>query len=271
MDWSLLALPGFIVWTIILILPWRPWSTRESLDADPSLQLDLSCITVLIPARNEQLVIADTLDALLKQGQGLRIILIDDQSADDTVETARQKEFENLQIINGNNNPDGWTGKLWALEQGRHLVNTDLILLLDADIRLQPGTIAKLLSKLNREQLDMISLMACLRMKYFWEKLLIPAFIFFYKLLYPFQLSNSTSRYVAAAAGGCILIKTSALSEIGGFGSLKECLIDDCALARKIKNNNGKIWIGLTHSAISLRHYEYLQSIWDMVTRTAFT
>ena len=94
--------------------------------------------------------------------------------------------------------------------------------------------------------------------------------IFFFKLLYPFRLSNSPWQHVAAAAGGCILIKSSILTEIGGFGSIKKCLIDDCALAGKIKNNGGRIWIGLTHSAISLRRYEHLQAIWDMVARTAF-
>ena len=271
MDWSLLALPGFLAWLIILILPWRPWSTRESLDADPALQADLSRVTVLIPARNEQDVIAETLDALATQGHGLRTILIDDQSTDATSAIAKQKNVENFKIINGQSVPPGWSGKLWALEQGRRQVNTEFILLLDADIQLQPGTIATLLLKLDQKQLDMVSLMARLRMKNFWEKLLMPAFVFFFKLLYPFHLSNSISQHVAAAAGGCILIKSSTLTGIGGFESLRECLIDDCALAKKIKNNGGRIWIGLTHSAISLRRYEHLQVIWNIVARTAFT
>jgi hopene-associated glycosyltransferase HpnB len=269
---SLLALPGLFIWIIILLLPWRPWSVNESLDADiqePSF--DHSGITVLIPARNEQDVISQTLDGLTAQDEKPRIILIDDQSDDQTVTIALQKNLPGIEIIHGEPLPKGWSGKLWALEQGRKRVETELVLLLDADIALKPGTLKTLLNKLEHEQLDMLSLMACLRMENFWEKLLMPAFIFFFKLLYPFRLSNSASPYVAAAAGGCILMKTSMLNKTGAFASLRHKLIDDCALARKVKYDGGKIWIGLTHSAISLRRYNNPGVIWDMVARCAFT
>ena len=144
------------------------------------------------------------------------------------------------------------------------------MLLLDADIRLEAGTMAALVYKLDSGRLDMVSLMAALRMEGFWEKMLMPAFIFFFKLLYPFRLSNSASRHVAAAAGGCILVRRKMLKEAGAFASLRKCLIDDCALARRIKDKGGRTWTGLTHSANSLRRYGNLQSISDMVTRTAF-
>ena len=271
MGVGLLALPAFLIWLTILILPWRPWSTKENLDANPELKLDLSDITVLIPARNEQDVIGDTLNALSQQGKELKIIVVDDQSSDDTIKVIKQLKLNNLKIINGQPVPDGWSGKIWALEQGHSFVDTHYILLLDADIKLQAGTITSMLYKLKQEKLDLVSLMALLSMQGFWEKLLLPAFIYFFKLLYPFQVSNSSLRWVAAAAGGCILTKRSALESISGFKSLQQSLIDDCALAKKIKNNGGKIWIGLTHSAISLRRYESLQKIWDMVARTAFT
>lgn len=278
MDWSLLALPSLVIWSLILCLPWRPWSTRESLEAEinESCQTDLSQLTVLIPARNEAEVVAETLASLRIQGEHLKIILIDDQSVDNTATIAEQTGLENLNIINGNPLPEKWSGKLWALEQGRKQVDTEYILLLDADISLVPGTIASLLKKLKSEQLDLVSLMAFLRMNSFWEIFLMPAFIYFFKLLYPFHLSNATleksfSKYVAAAAGGCILIRKNVLEEIGGFHALKDSLIDDCNLAKKIKTNGGKIWIGLTHSALSHRRYHSLQTIWDMVARTAYT
>ncbi|MEE9551897.1 MAG: glycosyltransferase [Gammaproteobacteria bacterium] len=271
MGEGLLALPAFLIWLGIILLPWRPWSTRESLDADPALTPDLSRVSVLIPARNEQEVIANTLTALYKQGNNLKIILIDDQSSDETVTIIKGLALQNLQIINGQTVPKDWSGKLWALEQGLSHIDTEFILLLDADIQLQLGTVASLLVKLEQEQLHLVSLMALLRMHSFWEKLLMPAFIYFFKLLYPFRLSNSSSRWTAAAAGGCILMRKSALESIGGFQAVKDSLIDDCALARKIKNNGGKIWIGLTHSALSLRSYENLETIWNMVARTAFT
>ena len=283
MDWSLLALPGLVIWTLVLCLPWRPWSTREFLDvatfdteSNKPHMPDLSQITVLIPARNEAEVIAETLLSLKSQDESLKIVLIDDQSNDDTSDIAHQTGLKNLNIIKGKPLPEGWSGKLWALEQGRKHVDTDYILLLDADITLAPGTITCLFQKLNSEQLDLVSLMAFLRMNSFWEIFLMPAFIYFFKLLYPFQLSNASSdkllsRHVAAAAGGCILLRRHMLDQIGGFNALRDSLIDDCTLARKIKTNGGRIWIGLTHSALSHRQYDSLQTIWNMVARTAYT
>ena len=278
MVYTLLALPGLVIWSLVLCLPWRPWSTRESLDASTNEihNLNLSQITVLIPARNEAEAITETLTSLKSQNELLKIILINDQSSDETSNIAHRSGLKNLDIIKGKPLPDGWSGKLWALEQGRKKVDTEYILLLDADISLAPGTLASLLQKLKTERLDLVSLMAFLRMSSFWEILLMPAFIYFFKLLYPFHLSNASSnkifsKYVAAAAGGCILIRGNALEQIDGFNSLKGSLIDDCSLARKIKANGGQIWIGLTHSAVSHRRYESLRTIWNMVARTAYT
>ena len=272
MEFEWLAIPGLIIWTGIILLPWRPWSVRESLDAGSGVATaDLAGVTVIIPARNEQDVIGTTLSGLATQGTGLRIVLVDDQSTDATISTALQSGLDNLRVIPGTALPTGWSGKLWALEQGRTGVTSEYILLLDADIELRPGTIAALLDKMNNHRLHFVSLMACLRMESLWEKLLMPAFIFFFKLLYPFHLSNSASRLIAAAAGGCILIKTNTLNEIGGFSAIKDELIDDCALARRVKDRGHRTWIGLTHSAISQRRYDTLNTIWEMVTRTAFT
>ena len=271
MDFVWLVLPGLCIWATILLLPWRPWSTRESIDATSTATADLSDITILIPARNEAPYIQATLSSASNQGHNHKIILIDDGSTDATATLAGSLQLPNLNIIQGKPLPPGWSGKLWALEQGRLQADSNYLLLLDADIRLEPGLLPALLTKLRQENLQFISLMAFLRMETRWEKMLMPAFIYFFKLLYPFQLSNSASRLVAAAAGGCILIDRRILDESGGFSAVKDQLIDDCALARRVKNHGGKTWIGLSHSALSQRCYEDLQTIWEMVARTAFT
>lgn len=262
-------------WVGLLLVPWRPWSTRERLDPACG-SAELSDITVLIPARDEAEVIAQSLAGLQKQGSSLKVILIDDGSSDGTAERARRTCSDSepnvlLTIIPGAPLPLGWAGKLWALEQGWQQARTDLILLLDADIRLEPGIVASLKNKLQKEELGLISLMAELRMESFWEKLLVPAFIYYFKLVYPFALANSPRAKLGAAAGGCILLRREALGKLGGFGALRDAIIDDCTLAQKVKSAGYKTWLGLTHSAISLRPYPTLASIWNMVARSAFT
>ncbi len=261
------------IWVAILLLPWRPWSVKESLDsADENKEHDLSHVTALVPARNEAATIEAALYSLAAQGRGLHIILVDDQSTDKTTKLALQTQIPNLKIIQGKPLPDGWSGKLWALEQGRSQVQTSKLLLLDADIKLQPGILAALLHKMHKDDRQLVSLMVSLRMQGFWERLLMPAFVYFFKLLYPFRLANSPRiPWLAAAAGGCILLETSILNEIKAFASLREALIDDCTLARKVKNQGYRTWLGLTHSAHSLREYQNLSEIWNMVARTAFT
>ena len=269
---TFLAIVGAATWLIILFLPWRPWSTGEVLDGVSTLpEEDLSDITVLIPARNEEEMIKTTLPALLGQGRGLHIILIDDQSTDGTFEVARQVGGKNLFIILGEVPPAGWSGKLWALEQGRRHCETPLTLLLDADIEVKPGVILELRRAMKDKNVQLISLMAMLRMKTFWERMLMPAFIYFFKLLYPFRLSNSASSKTAAAAGGCILVETEVLKAIGAFASLQGELIDDCALARRVKSSGYRTWIGLSRSVRSLRPYNDLGVIWNMVARNGFT
>jgi hopene-associated glycosyltransferase HpnB len=221
MSGLILAAAGAAIWLIILLLPWRSWSTRESLDAVPGGPA---------PA-------------------GL----------------------EGLEIIEGAPLPEGWSGKLWALEQGRKRAETPLLLLLDADIGLEPGTLAALIQRRADTGAAFVSLMARLRMISGWEILLMPAFVYFFKLLYPFALSNAKRGPVAAGAGGCILIEADAIETIGGFGAIHGALIDDCALANAVKRAGYGTWIGLTHSAVSLRPYPGLRNIWDMVARNAFT
>ena len=213
-----LVVAGSLLWVALILVPWRPWSTRERLEpANERIERDLSDVTVLIPARNEAAVIERTLSALSNQGPGLQVILVDDQSSDETASLALSTLATGLQVIQGKPLPPGWTGKLWALEQGWRNTQTELVLLLDADIELEPRMIGTLKQKLIDEQLDLVSIMAWLRMETFWEKLLAPAFIYFFKLLYPFSVGNNPNSSLGVAAGGCILVRSEALRQSRRF------------------------------------------------------
>ena len=161
--------------------------------------------------------------------------MINDQSTDDTANILAEFSHK-ISVINSDPLPEGWSGKLWALEQGRKFVETPMVLLLDADIMIKKGLISGLRQLMKDKNKDLVSLMAEPPLGTFWERMLMPAFIYYFKLLYPFSLANSNTRLVAAAAGGCILIKRKVLEGIGGFGSIGTELIDDCKLAREVKN-----------------------------------
>jgi hopene-associated glycosyltransferase HpnB len=267
-----LVVAGSLLWVALILVPWRPWSTKERLEPEgEGVARDISDVTVLIPARNEAAVIERTLAALENQGPGLRVILVDDQSTDETAALAVAALSPGLEVCKGSPLPPGWTGKLWALEQGWRNTRTDLILLLDADIELEPRMIGALKQKLIDEGIDLVSIMAWLRMESFWEKLLAPAFIYFFKLLYPFSIGNKPSSSLGVAAGGCILVRSEVLRRAGAFLSLREAIIDDCSLAGQIKKSGGRTWIGLSHSVRSHRPNPHLSSFCEMVARTAFT
>ncbi len=267
-----LTIASLALWLIILILPWQPYNTKESWEADPLDQnvFKLDDVTVLIPARNEEKVIERTLSSVLKQGDELKVIVVNDNSDDKTHDIAARKLAGRGKVIQADEHPPGWTGKLWALEQGRQHVKTPVTMLLDADIELSEGVIKGLKKRLEYENYSFISLMAKPALAHFWEKVLMPSFIYFFKLLYPFKLANSDSKLVAAAAGGCIMAETKVFDEIGGFGSIKDALIDDCTLAQSVKDSGFRTWLGLTRSVKSIRPYSGLPEIWNMVARTAY-
>jgi hopene-associated glycosyltransferase HpnB len=270
-----LAATAATVWGAIVLAPWRPWSTRERLDAPPDPPAPepvpgLSRVTALVPARDEAALIERTISALRAQGDALRIVVVDDQSSDGTADVARRAGGVACEFVAGSPVPEGWVGKLWALEQGRGRVGTPLVLLVDADIELRSGIVGALLALRDAGEYQLVSLMAVLEMRTAWDKLLVPAFVYFFKLLYPFRLSNARHRLVAAAAGGCVLVDAAMLERIGGFGAIRGALIDDCALARRVKEAGGRTWIGLTHSVISRRPMGSLRAIWNMVARSAF-
>lgn len=267
---SVLTVLGAICWWCVLVLPWRSWSTVEHIEARGYAIAGetLQDITVLIPARNEGLYIGRTLGGVKAQSEHISIVVVDDQSNDDTAEQAKQF---NAKVVPGTEPPTGWSGKLWALEQGLREVKTPYVLLLDADIELTPGIIAELYRKARHENLTLVSLMAEPPMENFIERLLMPAFIFFFKLLYPFGLISKAESSMAGAAGGCILVETQALRSTGAFACLHDALIDDCTLAAHIKRAGHRIYLGLSHGARSHRGYQTLKPIWEMVARTAYT
>jgi hopene-associated glycosyltransferase HpnB len=227
-------------------------------------------ITAVIPARNEAKFIEQTLRSVAMQGTDIKMILIDDASNDGTAAVARKLAIPNAQIIESVGLPDGWSGKLWALERGWRQVTTRYTLFLDADIKLAPGSIIALRRKMQRQRAAFISLMAVPSMASVWEKLLMPAFVYFFKALYPFDRVNSPRSKIAAAAGGCILVESRVLRQIGGFESLKSAVIDDCVLAGRVKSTGFKIWLGLTHAADSIRGYKQIADIGNMIARSAF-
>lgn len=264
-------------WLGVLLAPHQAHRVCERLDADADadadVSADLSSVSVLIPARDEAASIGRAIAALGFQGRGLEAVVVDDQSSDDTRGAAARAAAPGLalRVIEGRPLPDGWAGKLWALEQGLAVVDRPHVLLLDADIELAPRLVPALLAKMRERDATLVSLMAELHCETFWERLLAPAFVFFFKLLYPFAWSNDAAKATAAAAGGCMLVRTDALRRIGGFAAIRGALIDDCSLAAALKRHRPPIWLGMTHSVRSLRVYASLGDFWSMVARSAFT
>jgi hopene-associated glycosyltransferase HpnB len=269
------ALAALAAWVTVLLLPWRPYALRERLEPDSAATGDsLDDVTVLIPARDEADVIDRTLRALARQAVRVEVILVDDQSQDGTADVAAASAGAasglELAVLPGRPLPQGWAGKLWALEQGLALVERRFVLLLDADIELAPGMVGALRRLAVERDAALVSIMAELKCDSVVERLLTPAFVFFFKLLYPFALANDRSSRVAAAAGGCMLARTADLRALGGFAAIRGALIDDCTLAVRLKSRGASVWIGVSHSVRSLRGYSFAD-FWHMVSRSAFT
>jgi hopene-associated glycosyltransferase HpnB len=268
----LIAALSTVLWVGFAVLPWGLWRNREMLEVTDAAEGDesLAEITAVIPARNEAELIQQTMHSVAAQGADLKIILVDDGSDDGTAAVAHRLAHPNLRIVHSAPLPGGWSGKLWALEQGWRQVTTRYTLFLDADIKLARGSIRALKDRMHQQAVEFISLTAAPSMASGWEKLLMPAFVYFFKALYPFHRVNSPNSKIAAAAGGCILVETRVLEQIGGFESLKSTVIDDCAFARRVKLQGFKIWLGLTHAVQSIRGYKNLIEIGGMIARSAF-
>lgn len=263
----ILAALALACWIGVLLAPWAAWLCREHLEADAAPSAYRNDFTVLIPARNEAHVIGETLRALAIAAPGAPIIVIDDQSSDDTAAIALAI-VPNLTLVNGSTPPAGWTGKLWALQQGLERAATPRVLLLDADIRAAPGILAPLQRRAD-EGYALVSLCAEPCWNGIAARWLLPAFVYFFKLLYPFALANRQGSRVAAAAGGVIMVDRNALVDAGGFAGWRDAIIDDCTLASRVKRRGNRCWIGLTHGATSLRRAAF-GDIGHMIARTAF-
>lgn len=254
------------------------WRADQRLPETPPDLPDWPGIVCVIPARNEAQTIAGTVGSLMEQDYPgpVSVIVVDDNSDDGTAGAAASGAAgteDRLTVVAGKALPPGWSGKLWAVSQG--LLTADerhpealYVLLTDADIVHDRQSLRRLAAKAESEGLDLVSLMVLLRCEGFWERFLIPAFVFFFQILFPFPWVNDPSRSTAAA-GGCMLVRRSALTKAGGVELIRDRLIDDCALAAEIKKR-GAIWLGLTTRVRSERRYDSLSEIWRMVSRTAF-
>ncbi len=227
-------------------------------------------VDIIVPARNEAEALPRSLPSLLRQNYpGVwHIILVDDHSTDDTGEIARAS---GVTVVTTSDLPPGWTGKVAAMNAGVARSNADYILFTDADIEHPADSLRRLVAEATGQQLDLISRMVRLHCETFAEKLLIPAFVFFFAMLYPFRRANDPRSKVAAAAGGVMLVKRPALDAIGGLERIKSALIDDCALAKAIKANGGQIELTLSDDILSLRRYPRVMDIHRMIARTAYT
>lgn len=233
--------------------------------------VDAPDVDVVVPARDEAEGIGAALASLLAQDYPgrLRVVVVDDASTDGTGAIARGFADPRLLVLDARPRPPGWSGKLWAVAQGVAHTRADLVLLTDADIVHDPAHVSTLVAKAQRDGLDLVSEMVELRCHSAAERALVPAFVFFFQLLYPFARVNDPASRTAAAAGGTVLLRRHALARIGGIEAVRDALIDDVALARAVKRD-GRIWLGHSRLARSIRPYPGAADVWRMVARTAY-
>jgi hopene-associated glycosyltransferase HpnB len=235
-------------------------------------------VVAVVPARNEAELIGSVVTSLLNQSVAMPVILVDDESTDGTADVARRASEEAgkadaLTVIQSQPLPAGWTGKLWSMHQGverARALNPNWLMLTDADVLHGPETAANLGLIASHGDYDLVSFMVKLRCESFAEKLLIPAFVYFFFMLYPPAWIRNSARSTAGAAGGCMLVKAETLERAGGLAAIRGALIDDCSLAGLLKLHGGRLWLGLSDQSQSLRRYETFSDVERMVSRTAF-
>jgi len=273
------------IWLYLIAARGGFWRATERDDESPSWAGtsvgSWPAVAAVIPARDEAECVGETVAALLRQDYpgALNVILVDDQSRDATADVARGAAIligasDRLTILPGRPLPSGWTGKLWAQQQGVEFAQSApeppvYLLLTDADIVYAPDALMHLVARAEEGGFVLTSLMAKLRCKSFAERMFVPAFIFFFQMLYPFAWANDPRRSTAAAAGGCMLVRRDALQQAGGLAAIRDALIDDCALAKALKRH-GAISLALTERVHSIRAYPAIEDIRRMVSRTAY-
>src|SRR5215475_8782210 len=281
MSNNIIAAAVLASWFYLMAARGAFWLARVRDDERSPLRPPLPTVVAVVPARNEADCVAESIGSLLDQDYpgAFSVILVDDQSSDGTAAIAlsaakMRGASDRLTIVSGQSPPAGWMGKTWAQQQGVELAlrqspPPSYLLLTDADIVHAPDTLAWLVAQAQTKGSVLTSLMAKLNCVSFAERMLIPAFIFFFQMLYPFRWVNSPRRATAAAAGGCMLVGCDALARAGGIAAIRDAVIDDCALARRMKTC-GPIWLGLTERARSIRIYPRLGDIRKMVARSAY-
>ncbi len=263
-----------LVWLYLLFGRGMFWRLREDAAVPPSSPPRR--VAIVIPARNEAETIGPAIASLAAQNftGATHIFLVDDHSIDATAEVARHSaDPDRVTVAAAPPLAPGWTGKLWALAEGlrrAEMFYPDYVLFSDADIVHSPDGLARLTAHAEAGGYDLVSWMVKLRCETFAEQALIPAFVFFFFMLYPPAWTENTGRRTAGAAGGCILLRWTALTRIGGIAAIRSELIDDCALARAVKSSGGKIWLGITSETRSIRGYGTFSEIGRMISRTAF-
>jgi hopene-associated glycosyltransferase HpnB len=269
------------IWLYLLAARGGFWQAAQRDDDSPAGSGPWPAISAVIPARDEAACVGETVSSLLRQTYpgAFDVILVDDQSRDATAQVAREAAAalgagNRLTVLPGRALPAGWTGKLWAQHQGVECADQkpqppDYLLFTDADIVYAPDALVDLVARAQAGGYVLTSLMVKLRCESFAERFFIPAFIFFFQMLYPFAWANDRRRATAAAAGGCMLVRREVLREAGGMAAIRDALIDDCALAKKLKSH-GPIWLGLTERVHSIRAYPAVADIRRMVSRTAY-
>jgi hopene-associated glycosyltransferase HpnB len=268
---------GFVplaVWLYLLLFRSGFWLLRERDSVAVEGPASWPPVVAVVPARNEADVIGRSIGSLIAQDYPgpFHIVLVDDQSDDGTGALARRLNPDRLTVLTGGPRPQGWTGKLWAMKQGSDYAaafGAEFLWFTDADIAHAPDNLRQLVARAQDGDKVLVSLMARLSCKSLAEHFLIPAFVFFFDMLFPFGAVNDPNSRIAAAAGGCMLVRRQALEKAGGLAAIRHNIIDDCALGRAMKAQ-GPIWLGLTDRAVSLRPYEHLSDIGHMVRRTAY-
>jgi len=268
------------IWLYLFFARGNFWQLQED-RTEPTPLERWPRVAAIVPARNEAEMIERSVASLLGQDYPgeLFVIVVDDQSSDGTAELARKAAEQSgaagkVAIHTAASLPSGWTGKVWAIKEGIAEAagkSPEYFWFVDADIVHAPDTLGRLVSRAENHSLDLASLMVLLQTRTFPERLLIPSFLFFFLMLYPPSWIENPRSRAAGAAGGCILLRRAALERLGGMAAIRGEIIDDCALARLVKESGGKIWMGLTRGSMSLRDSASFAEIRDMIARTAFT
>jgi len=272
------AVVALLAWAYLAVAHGWFWRTDQRLPRgrDPEAWPD---VVAVVPARNEAGVLPRSLPALLAQDYRGRfhVVLVDDRSSDGTADVARRvagsASARPLTVVAGSDPPHGWAGKVWAMSQGVAAAGEpEFFLFTDADVAHRPGSVSALVRAATSGRLDLVSQMARLHAAGFWERAVIPAFVYFFAMLYPFRRVNRAAGRTAAAAGGCILVRREALEAAGGLERIRGALIDDVSLGRLLKRRpgSGGVWLGHGTDVVSLREHGFAD-LWAMVARAAYT